>query len=142
MRRELGEAQREPDPSSDKTPESLLAYRRRPQHPPQPQHSFDRVWRLLRVWRLFLKEREATASKPARSRLGETLWCKEKIITIPANLRRLLDERVQERGAGADSQRGRGFHFNFALASDDNFKGFHWKLRVASLAMTVASRRL
>src|SRR5262249_51190770 len=27
----------------------------KPQHPPQPQHSLDRVWRLLRLLRLFQK---------------------------------------------------------------------------------------
>ena len=32
---------------------SLLLYRQKPQHPPQPQQSLDRVLHLLRVWRLF-----------------------------------------------------------------------------------------
>jgi len=32
---------------------ALPCVREEPQHPPQSQHSLDRVWRLLRVWRLF-----------------------------------------------------------------------------------------
>jgi hypothetical protein len=57
-----------------KSVEIQLRVPEKPQHPPQPQHSLYRVWRLLRVWRLFRMLKD-TASKPLRSRLGETLWC-------------------------------------------------------------------
>src|SRR5215472_7725018 len=46
----------------------------KPQHPPQPQHSLDRVLHLLRLLRLFPKQGEGSVSKSPQNRSGENLW--------------------------------------------------------------------
>src|SRR5262249_48580201 len=45
-----------------------LRCRQKPQHPPQPQHSLDRVLHMLRLLRLSPKQREGSGSKPPQSR--------------------------------------------------------------------------